>query len=137
MSIEDHFDWQLIRSHMVMGQQKDKAMSRSYYIRLPAPDNDCYANAVAVLQELAAATPDAWFYVEGMVSSPQETCHHAWLVCGNKLLDPTLPERDIDYMELRSWPAAHILQIVKQDLEFPLTDEAGQIRPESGYRLGE
>jgi hypothetical protein len=120
-----------------MNEQKDKALSIQFYRRLPTPDNKCYANAVAVVEELAKADADRWFYVEGMVTDPRETCHHAWLVCGDTLLDPTIPLRDIDYKELRRWSAAHIIQSVQQDLEFPLTDEAGRIRPESRYRADE
>jgi hypothetical protein len=96
-----------------------------------------HRNAVELLRSYAAKSPEGWFYVEGMVTSTKETFHHAWVAQGGDLLDPTLPDVELEYRELRRWPAAEILLVVEQDIELPLADELGQVRSASGYCPGE
>ena len=96
--------------------------------------NSCYGNAMGLLQHFAASDLTEWYYAEGLIRLPQEPegIHHGWVVAGRDLLDPTEPEADLIYRTLRRWPAAEFLTLVAQDIELPLTDPEGNLRPQIG-----
>jgi hypothetical protein len=52
-------------------------------------------------------------------------------VQGTTIIDTTEPEVDVIYEELRRWAIAEILEIIKEDLELPLTDESGVMRSQT------
>jgi hypothetical protein len=94
--------------------------------------NNCYGNSLSALQAIVRGGGKGWFYVEGTIRAEHESeaIHHAWLCNGRSIIDPTQPHHELIYAELRRWPAEEFLKIAAEDIELPLTDMTGALRPQ-------
>src|SRR4051794_37861226 len=109
-----------------MNEKKNSERSAFFAKWFGAKMNQCYGNSLDVLRIVAKQRPEGWYYVEGIVAAMGKTghqgWHHGWVVFGNELIDITKPYAELQYRELRKWPAVEFLAIAEQDVELPLTD---------------
>jgi hypothetical protein len=90
--------------------KKDLAASLSAATRVQAQANLCWENASSLMFEAGFCEA---LYVEGVVIARGSSLshQHAWIVLGNAIIDPTLPEMDVEYFPVFKWAKADFLRL--------------------------